>query len=306
MRCTCSSALLLLAACTIPPPTHPRPPLPLPVERTAVPVPELVARTRLDNYRERGELRGAGETVAFELWRETQAPSPRPVVLLVPILAGGENLMATVAEAVFARGYDVAWCQRVGRALAVGDRARELQELLRRTVLQQRLTLAWLRSGIADPPPALFVLGISLGGIVATDVAALEPGLTGAAVCLAGGDLPRLVTSSDEGRVRRWVEWRQREDGVSEDHLQWELAQWLRYEPVSLAQAVATPRVLFVSARFDAVVVPRQQDLLWEALGRPQRYTVPLGHYSAAIALWPIVAAATDHFDACARAAAPH
>lgn len=308
MRFTCSSALLALAAAcsTVPGPAFPRPPLPLPVVQAAVPAPELVASVQVDGRIERGELRGAGEIVRFELWRDRTPGPPRPVVLLVPILAGGESLMATVAEAMFGHGYDVALCQRVGRALAIGDRTPQLQALLHRTVLQQRLMLAWLREGMSPAPAGMFVLGISLGGIVATDVMALEPRLDGAAICLSGGDLPSLVLRSDEGRVMRWVDWRRQQDGVGEEQLRTELRRELRYEPTRLARAIDPRKVLFVSAGFDAVVPKECQDMLWEALGRPRRYSVPLGHYSAAVALWPIVSAAADHFAAQAHAAAPH
>ena len=47
---------------------------------------------------------------------------------------------------------------------------------------------------------------------------------------------------------------------------------------------------------FDDVVRPRYQQLLWEALGRPARMTVPLGHYTSALALGPILNAVSDFF----------
>jgi hypothetical protein len=63
-----------------------------------------------------------------------------------------------------------------------------------------------------------------------------------------------------------------------------------------LAPYVATERVLLVAATFDDVVRPRYQDLLWEALGRPGRMSVPLGHYSAALALDAVLDAIVAFF----------
>jgi len=65
-----------------------------------------------------------------------------------------------------------------------------------------------------------------------------------------------------------------------------------------MASAIATDKVLFVSADFDDVVPQSNQDLLWEALGRPARMNVPLGHYTAVLAIGPILTAAACHFAA--------
>jgi pimeloyl-ACP methyl ester carboxylesterase len=284
----------LLAGCTtLAAPTAPRRVLPVPAAPIAPPAVRELAE--FAPGRVRGELAGAGEVVAFQVWR-TAAPAPRPLVLLVPILAGGQGLLEAVAERMLDRGFDVAFCARAGAALKAPQRGADLQQLFRRTVLHQRLLLAWLRS--ADQPAAAgtFVLGMSMGGMVTTVLAAQEPTLDGIAICLSGGDLAGLVLDTSERRVIDWVAWRRREDGVGADHLQWELQQELHYEPIAWAPAVPTTKVLFVSASFDTVVRPRHQDLLWEALGRPQRLCVPSGHYSAALAIGPILTAVAQHF----------
>lgn len=261
---------------------------------TAIATPESTALEPTSPGRFRGQLCGEGETVQFQVWRTPD--STRPMVLLVPILAGGAELMEQVGKLMQARGFDVAFCARAGSALVAPQRGPELQELFRRTVLHQRLLLAWLRAPANEPPPAVFALGMSLGGIVATDVAALEPDLDGIAICLSGGDLGSLVADSSEPRVQRWVDWRYQEDGIGRDSLQWELHRELGFEPIAMAASVATHKVLFVSAWFDTVVPRRNQDLLWEALGRPARLTVPLGHYTSALAIEPILSAAAEHF----------
>lgn len=314
MRCTSSerarrgagravACLVLLAGaggCTFASaPTTPRQvltPDELGVAVADVPEPELLALQERRPGRLSGTLAGAGETVAFEL-RTTPDDPGRPVVLLVPILAGGDDLMEQVAMRVQSHGYDVAFCARAGGALRTGQRSKDLDELFRRTVLHQRLLLRWLRERHAAPV-AQFVLGISLGGMVTTVLAAQEPDLAGVAICLSGGDIKELIGASSEQRVQRWREWRQREDGIGDDELKDELAQCLTHEPLRYAPAVATDRVLLVEATLDTVVPARNQDLLWEALGRPARFSVPFGHYSAALAIDTIVDQVARHFDA--------
>ncbi|MCC7397565.1 MAG: alpha/beta hydrolase [Planctomycetes bacterium] len=290
--------LSLAAACTFaPPPAFARPPLPLPAtaRAAAVALPRLVALAQPTPGRWCGELADGGEVVRFQLLQADPARPGRRLVLLVPILAGGDELMAQVARRLGARGFDVAFCERAGSALQPPQRGEEIEQLFHRTVLHQRLLLRWLAAR-TPAPAATFVLGISMGGIVSTVLAALEPALDGVAVCLSGGDLGDLVQHSSEGRVQRWRRWRLRHDGIGDDQLRREFAAQ-PYEPLSFAPAVPTAKVLFVSAEFDTVVPRRNQDLLWEALGRPARYQVPFGHYTAALAIDTILAAAADHFD---------
>lgn len=292
------AACLAATACSFQvAPAHPRPPLPT-VAAVEVGPPHLVERRDHGSGRITGVLAAADEQVRFELRRRPSAGARPALVLLVPILAGGEQLMGLIADRLVAQGFDVAFCGRAGSALSVPQRTSDLNELFRRTVLHQRLMLAWLRAA-DDAPPALHLLGLSMGGMVSTVVAAQEPGLDGVTICLSGADLASLILGSSEGRVRRWCDWRQAVDGCGRDCLRWELDQFLQYEPFRYAPAIATDKVLFVSAAFDSVVPRRNQDLLWEALGRPQRIDLPLGHYSAALALDLVLGAAAEHFRTC-------
>lgn len=297
-----SAAVLLTGlACSCgytPPPAFPRPALQLPTEiaaRYAVDgEPRLLASRPVDDDHTTGELLAGPDHVRFHLWRS--ADPGRPLVLLVPILAGGEDLMSGLARRLLARGFDVAWCDRVAPALRPPQRGPDLEALFVATVRHQRLLLSHLHHTLA--PPAVFVLGVSLGGMVATVLAALEPAIDAVAICLSGGDVGRLVLVSGESRVQHWVRWRHEVDGIGDDGLRWELANYVRSDPIHFAAYVATDKVAFVSASLDEVAPRRHQDLLWEGLGRPQRFTVPLGHYSAVLALEWILDAVAGTFTA--------
>lgn len=295
-RARVAVASLLAAACSyVPPPSCPRPALPVRVEPREVPVAALVERNDLGEGGLAGVLEASGERVRFRLHRGDPAVA-RPLVLIVPILAGGADLLDGIAQQMLRRGFDVAACDRVDSAMRPPQRTRDLDELFRRTVLHQRILLRWLAATVDPGPAGTFVLGISMGGMIAAVVAATEPGVDGVAVCLAGGDLAGMVLCSSEPRVQRWLAWRRAEDGIGDGQIAWEMRQFLRHEPLRFAAGVATEKVLFVSAAFDSVVPQRHQDLLWEALGRPARLCVPMGHYSAVVAIDPILTATAEHF----------
>lgn len=297
---TLTAVLAPMLACTYTPaPAFPRPPLPLdPAVRAryqppANPgAPRFVAAPGGVVYD--GELCAGDETIRFHLF--PAADKERPLVLLVPILAGGDDLMRTLARRFVARGFHAAFCERAGPALRPPQRGRELERLFQRTVIHQRLTLECLRRRPEIAPSATFACGISLGGMVTSVLAAVEPTLDGAAICLAGADLPSILLDSAESRIETWRAWRRTNDGLAGSPLRDELARSLWSDPLHLAPCVAADRVLMVATDFDEVVRPRHQRTLWEALGRPQRLSLPLGHYSAALALDSIVDAIADFF----------
>jgi dienelactone hydrolase len=287
-----------MACATWPAPVHPRPPLPLPdaaAQRYALPAAveeRLLAPIGGEGGCTfwRGVLACGSELIEFRLILPP-GDEAAPFVLCLPILAGGEDLMWLVAGGLAERGYATAWAARVTSALRAPQREQDLEALLRRTVVHNRALLAWARRQPRIDAARTGAVGLSLGGILGAALLATEPELRGAALCLAGGDLPDLLQRSAEERVIGWRRWRREADGIAGSELQRQLEAALRSDPARLGAHVATEKVLLVHATLDDVVPRRNQDVLWESLGRPRRLLVPLGHYTAALALWPILAA---------------
>lgn len=275
---------------------HPRPALPLPATvaaRYALPGPveemALVPVGSEDGVRfHRGRLAAGHERAEFHLLLPPGA-GPSSFVLCLPILAGGRELMALVAARLAARGHAVAWTERVASALRDGQRGPELEALFRRTIVHNRMVLAWARQQPAIDASRMGCVGISMGGLAGAVILAVEPDLKGGALCLAGADLPDLVLASAEDRAVSWRRWRWREDGLGQGELEVELARCLLSDPGRLGPYVATDKVLLVGGTLDRVVPRRHQDALWESLGRPERRLYPLGHYTAAVAIGAIL-----------------
>lgn len=304
MRPVLLALATLLAACAVEQPQsrHPRPALPLPpgvAARYALPGP-VVEETFVPIGGENGVafFRArlvSGDEVAELHYLRPQGEDVAPFVLCLPILGGGDALMWILALDLARKGYAVAWADRIESAMRVGQRGAELEELFRRTVVQDRMALAWARTQPGIDAARTGILGVSVGGMVGAALLAVEPDVRAATLCITGGDLADLVLRSTERRVERWVEWRQRDDGMAASEIEREFERELLSDPIRLAPFVATGRVLLVGTTADGVVPPRHQDLLWEAFGRPRRALLPLGHYSAAIAL-PGVLATADAF----------
>lgn len=310
------SAFVLWGCSTWPAPHWPRPALDLPARmaaRYALPGPvELVQLERAGGTARlvhlQGELRCGPERARFHLVRPERLPGTRPpwpFVLTLPILGGGRELMRIVGAELARRGHAVGWTERVGSALRPGQTGPELERMLRRTVVHNRMLVDWAARQDWVDPDAMACVGMSMGGMIGCVLLAAEPRLAAGALCLAGGDLPELALHTTEGRAVRWRRWRRLTDGIGGDELRRELDGFLVSDPARLGPYVPTEKVFLVGGRFDEVVPRANQDVLWESLGRPRRLLLPLGHYTSALALEPILSAVDRFFEERFRAARP-
>ncbi len=254
----------------------------------------------------RGSLTCGSERCDFHLMLPSKVRNngdKPPLILCVPILAGGKSLMWFLASALTERGYAVAWTRRAGRAMTRGQRSADLELLLRRTLLHNRMVLSWARQQPDLLSQQQAVFGVSMGGMIATVLMALEPSVDAGVLCMAGGDLADIIEHSTEDRIVRWRRWRQQQDGLGPSQIAREIQREVLTEPLRFGPHVASERVFLVATRLDEVVPMRNQDLLWESLGRPERLVMPLSHYTAVVGIGRILSSA-DRFLA-ARLATP-
>ena len=299
------AALLAGAGCRhLPPPRHARAALPMPAAVAArYAVPGAVAEDSLvplggDAAMQffRGRLVAGDEVAEFHLVQPS-VPARAPLLLLLPVLAGGRDLMFGMASRFAARGYAVAWVERAATALQDGQSGHDLELLFRRTVVHNRMLLVWARSQPAIDVDRAACVGVSMGGIVGGVLLAAEPELRAGALCLAGGDLPRLLATSSYRRVRDWRRVRRTYDGTAGGELVRELSRELVSDPALLGSYVPTAKVLLIGGSLDRVVPPANQDALWESLGRPERRVLPVGHLAAVLVFGGLV----DAIDAFLR-----
>lgn len=298
------AGLLLTACSTSPLPRHPRPALPsvrsAAITRYALPAAEVTVEpvaepTRSGGVRTSRVTLVCGSERAEAVVVEPDDDLPRPLVLCLPILAGKHTVAALLAAHFAASGIRAAWVSRAGSTLEPGVDVAGMEALLRRTVVHSRMFLAWARTRPDVDPQRLAVFGTSLGGMVGCAVLAAEPELAAGILAITGGDLPDLLLNSRERRVRRWRGEALDARAVPASEVRRHGIRALDSDPLSLAAAVDPGHLLVFATRFDDSVPGRNQDLLWEALGRPQRHLLPAGHYGVAVFL-PWILARADRF----------
>lgn len=167
---------------------------------------------------------------------------------------------------------------------------------MRQGVCDVRRASAWLASRPEIDPTRLGVAGISLGGIVASLAASVDPTLSQAALLLAGGDLAEILWTMPEGQ-------RYRELWISQGKTKGDLALLTDpFDPLTYADRLKTKRVMMIAGNVDEVIPPSSARSLWNAAGQPPILWYDCGHYSAAGFLLPAVRETVKFFAAEAPA----
>jgi dienelactone hydrolase len=234
--------------------------------------------------------------VSFEFWQAREAAPRAPAIVITPILGGGRSLAVYHCRAFTESGMHAVLVDRGTRVLKRTWPIDDVERQLRRAVAGRRAVVDWLSARPEVDPRRLGAFGISMGGILTSVLLAAEPRLGSGVVALAGGDVPGIITRSEEGRLVEWRAQKALDLSIGEGEVETRLRACLPSDPVHMAQFVDARRVMFVTTRWDDVVPLENQELLWRALGSPQRYDLPAGHYSGIIYLPWVMDAAVEWF----------
>ena len=204
-----------------------------------------------------------------------------PAVLVFPILKGGEPFSKGLGKSLAKAGF-VSFVFKQKKAL-FGNEGMDLRfsdRVLRQMILDARKAVTWLQSRPEVRGDRIGAVGISMGGIVASLVHALEPRITSSVWMLAGGDLVEVLAMTREPSLRRKREHHFSQTGL--DTASYVAAnRGLLTDPLDYVDRIDASRVMMVTGLFDRVVPRRNSRLLWEAAGKPELRLVPLGHFSS-------------------------
>lgn len=215
-------------------------------------------------------------------------PARRPAIVITPILGGRNDVAIIAARGAARRGLHGVVVLRAESLLdGAADEAR-LERVLRTAIVDRRRAIDWLEAQPDVDASRIGALGVSLGGVVTTVLAAVEPRVRASVIALGGGDLADVIVRSGERRMQRYVEERVAAAGGDAEALRRRIAAAVVSDPLTLAPHVDARRALVWTARWDQVVPGDAQERLHVALGRPARYALPTGHYSAAV-LTPLI-----------------
>ncbi len=207
-----------------------------------------------------------------------------PTVLLLPISGGIDFAVRSFARQFTSEGIHCAIVHNRKVRLEQTQSAEEVEAYFRQTVIDEQQVLDYLVSRPEVDPNRLGCLGLSLGGIKASLLAAVDERLQCVVLGLVGGSIADITMSSDEGRLKKYIH--SLEDlGVSRHYMHAELSEKVQTDPLRLAPYVDARKTLLFLAVFDRVVPAWTGRQLREALGGPQTVYLPAGHYTSYLCL---------------------
>ncbi len=227
----------------------------------------------------------ANNTVQCEYFRPAK-PGKYPAVIVLHIL-GGDFPLARVFANNFAQHGVAALFVKMpyygerrdpnSPIRMVSTNPAETVAGMTQAVKDIRYAVAWLGAQDEVDSKQIGIFGISLGGIMASLTATAEPRLTKICPVLAGGDLNKILSETQERHIlaakKTWTD---------EGHSLAELTELMKtVDPCTYAASVKGRQVLMLNAKNDEIIPRQCTDSLWEAFGRPQICWYDCGHYTA-------------------------
>jgi hypothetical protein len=204
----------------------------------------------------------------------------RPTVLMLPISGGVDFSIESFARLFVAHGINCALVHNRKVRIKGTQSAEEVEAYFRQTVLDNRQALDYLVTRADVDPNRLGCLGLSLGGIKTSLVAAVDKRIKCAVLGLAGGSMADITMHSKEHGIEEYVH-ELLALGVEPALIYGELKEKVRTDPLRLGPYLDARSTLLFIAGFDQVVPTWTGKQLRQAIGGPQTIYLLAGHYTS-------------------------
>lgn len=211
-------------------------------------------------------------------------PGKFPTVLVLPIAGGIDFSVKGFARHFASNGFNCALVHNRHFDLEDAKTAEEVEDYFRQTVLDNRQVLDYLVERKEVDENRLGCLGLSLGGIKASILSAIDERLKCCVIGLAGGSIADIAVLSREKDIKDYIKALINE-GISAEIIHAELSGKVTTDPLKLAEYIDARNVLMYIAAFDQVVPRPCGDRLWVAMGKPAVIYLFSGHYGSLLYL---------------------
>jgi dienelactone hydrolase len=258
---------------------------------------------KLLSFRSVGENGQEGNLVTGHYYRALEE-GPRPLVIILPIWGSKHTYPSRKMNRYLRRHSEGRWnvlmlhgerrlvsfeeMSAAEDAETFRATTARMAERCRDTAIDTRRLIDWAENRSEIDPERIALIGFSVGGIVAADVALVDARLA-ATVIIMGSARPGEVVA---GPAERSGVARQ----IITDRFGWSEARYVEevsalfdhLDPVRFAGGVDPRRVLLFDAARDERMTRGARDDLWEALGRPERITLQYRHEKAFYSMTPL------------------
>ena len=204
----------------------------------------------------------------------------RPVIMVLPILGGSDRIVKSFAEFFVKNGYAAVIVHRNNayKKISLLD---QIDAVMRQIVIDHMQVLDWIKTRKELDANNTGVFGISMGGIKAALITAIDPRIKAGVFALAGGDLPYILSySTEKGVIRRRLRYMHAHH-LSLEQFYDKLEQTITCDPLNYARYIDAEKTLMILGVLDTAVPYEKGKELKEKIGNPESIHLFSGHYSA-------------------------
>lgn len=156
----------------------------------------------------------------------------------------------------------------------------------RRAILALKTFIDWAEKVPMFDKTKIGMMGLSLGGITTGLMTGLEPRLKAAVTVVGGGNMPYILTVTDESRLTTLRDRRMQAANLPNlNAYEDALRNTIKYDPVYFANRARRGNILMVMAEGDVKVPYSAQRELFNAYGGPNGLTFTGGHVQTIVTL---------------------
>lgn len=240
----------------------------------------------------------------LEIFRAKGVTGKAPAIILTPILGGDYEIERIIGRDLASHGMHVVI---VDRDLPADPKLESFEDAMAGMIAARRHVVDWLETLPEVDHDRIGAYGVSLGGLVTTMLAAVEPRIRASVIIMAGGDLASVIGRSTEHEptvLRETYGLKGEPAGEALARFEAEARKVFQTCPLLLAPYADPESIFMVTTRRDTSVPSDTQMRLHEGLGRPAMISLPTGHYTAIVYL-PMITSRARAFLAARFGAAP-
>ena len=205
-----------------------------------------------------------------------------PVILLLPILKGKEKVIESFARFFAQNGYAAIVVQRQ-KSFKSLKTFEGVNTILHQAVINHKVVLDWMEKRPEIDNLNLGILGLSMGGIKASLLSAVDKRIKAGVLVIAAGDIPWVLMHTRENGLNRKRKAHLEKFNLTPEQLFTALKSYITFDPLYYAPYMNAEKTLMVLARFDRIAPIAKGLELRTAIGDPETIFLPTGHFTAVL-----------------------
>lgn len=204
----------------------------------------------------------------------------KPVIIVLPVLEGAGSIIKDFAEFYAKNGYSSIIVNRKKKYIKGNDFI-QINEILKEIVINHRQVIDWIETQNDLDRERIGVFGISMGGIKSALISQIDNRVNASVIALGGGDLPYILSYSNENSVKRKRNQYIKENNVTREEFHFTLNHLISCDPINYASYIDARKTLMILALFDRCVPFNKGNELRSKIGKPETVYLFSGHYTS-------------------------